>query len=605
LNKYYIYILQKMKKNLIGKLSVLTIVTCTVAMFSCKKAFDLKPQSAVDISDNYKNVYDANAAVIGIYGKLIGVAEQYVVLNELRADLMDITQNSDKNLVEISQHNVSAGNPWADPRPMYNVIINCNDVLYNLNQMYAANRITAVDYNQRYSDVGAIRSWLYLQLGIHFGTIPYVTDPIADVNDLKDQTKFPRLKFTDLLTKLVDFTSNLPSLDPYSAALTNTNGASTSLITNIDGYNTSYFFINKHFLLGDLYLWQNNYNAAARNYKATLEYPYQQAPGSNYSVYRTSPDQAATNNDLFISYVRYRDQDTTQLVSNNTQGWRSMFSRAQDKLFNDEWMWCMNFDSSFQPIDPFVELYSNSGGKYLVQPSQTAINNWNSFVENNGIPSDARGRLTYNDPTGVYKKYNNQNVIVKNLYVYNDVSITHKYGRWFLQRSATCQLRFAEAANRDGRSKLAYALLNLGVGYVFDSTPGGGTARDVTNTQQTFDVPPYDFDARQGRAPFPFYSADWAINSGIHTRAYLPAYPASAYADVQGLEDKLILESGLETAYEGNRWPDLLRIALRRNDPTFLSSKIFDKLSKDGFGAAAATAQAKLAAGNYYLPFNW
>jgi len=151
-----------MKRNKIGKLGVMVITTCAIMTFSCKKAFDLKPKSEVDVSDNYKNVYDANAAVIGIYGKLLGIAEQYVVLNELRADLMDITPNADKNLVEISQHTVSPGNPWADPRPMYNIIINCNDVLYNLNQMLANNRITAVDYNQRYSDVGCIRSWLYL-----------------------------------------------------------------------------------------------------------------------------------------------------------------------------------------------------------------------------------------------------------------------------------------------------------------------------------------------------------------------------------------------------------------------------------------------------------
>jgi hypothetical protein len=593
-----------MKKNITGKLGVMVAMTC-IMLFSCKSAFDLKPQSEVDITDNYQNVYDANAAVIGIYGKLLGIAEQYVVLNELRADLMDVTPNADKNLREISQHNVSLGNPWADPRPMFAIIIDCNDVLFNLNKMLAANRITAVDYNQRYSDVGAVRSWLYLQLGIHFGTVPYVTDPLANIDDLKDQTKFPRLNFQDLLTKLVTFTAALPYLDPYSAALTNTNGASTSLIINVDGYNLQYNFINKHFLLGDLYLWQNNYNAAATSYRAALEYPYQQAPASNFTVYRIVPDVSATNNDLFVGYVRYRDQDTTQLVSNNSQGWRSIFARAQDKIFNDEWMWIMYYDSNFSPVDPFVDLFSNSGGRYLVQPSQTAINNWNSQRETNGVPYDARGRLSYNDPTGAYTTFNNQNVIMKNLYIYADPTVTHKYGRWFLQRGGVLNLRFAEAANRDGRSKIAYALLNLGIGYVFDNAPGTGTARDVTNTQQTFDVPPYDFDARQGRAPFPFYSADWASNAGMRNRAYLTAYPATAYADVQGMEDKIILEDGLESAYEGNRWPDLLRIALRRNDPSFLANKVYDKLSKDGFGAAASLAQTKLMAQNYYLPFNW
>jgi hypothetical protein len=72
-----------------------------------------------------------------------------------------------------------------------------------------------------------------------------------------------------------------------------------------------------------------------------------------------------------------------------------------------------------------------------------------------------------------------------------------------------------------------------------------------------------------------------------------------------GLEDAIVQESALTLAYEGQRWSDLLRIAIRRNDPSFLANKVADRLNRDGFGSAAAAAQAKLLAGNYYLPFNW
>lgn len=596
-----------MIKNIYGKIGLIMMMATLSILFSCKKMFDEKPKSEVDISNAYQNVYDANAAVIGIYGKLLNIAEQYVLLNELRADLMDVTRNADKSLIDLSQHTVTAAsnNPWADPRPMYNIIINCNDVLSNFDKMRADKKMTDVDYNQRYADVMAVRCWLYLQLGIHFGSVPYVTDPLVNVNDIKDASKFPRVTFTDLLAKLVASLAPLPYKDPYTTSTTTTSGASTSLVTNVDGYATQYFFINKNYVLGDLYLWQGNYNAAAVAYRAALEYPYKLKPDNNFAIYRISADQSAQNNDLFVSYARYRGDDINALTNSNSQGWRSIFARPQDALFNTEWLWIMNFDSSFQPIDPFVDLFSNSGGRYLVQPSQTAIDNWNSQIQSNGFPYDQRGRFSYSDPTGAYNKFNNQNVIMKNLYIYQDAGVQHKYGRWFLMRAGGLNLRFAEAANRDNRSKLAYALLNYGVGYVFDSSPNGGTARDVTTTQQTFDVPPYDFDARQGRAPYPFYSADWSVNVGIRNRAYLTPYPATAYADMLGLEDKLILEDGLELAYEGERWADLLRIALRRNDPSYIANKVYDKLNKDGFPAQATAARAKLMSGDYYLPFNW
>jgi hypothetical protein len=68
----------------------------------------------------------------------------------------------------------------------------------------------------------------------------------------------------------------------------------------------------------------------------------------------------------------------------------------------------------------------------------------------------------------------------------------------------------------------------------------------------------------------------------------------------------IIEESGLELAYEGQRWTDLLRIAIRRNDKTFLANKIYQKLIKSGMSAgAAAAAKAKLERGDWYLPFKW
>ncbi len=596
-----------MKKNILSKIAIMTLVALASIMFSCKKLFDIPPKSAVDVANNFQNVYDANSAVLGIYGKLLGIAEQYVILNELRGDLMDITPNSDKNLIEISQHNVSANNPWADPRPMFNIILNCNDVMSNFDKMRASNKITESDYNQRYADVACVRAWVYLQLGIHFGSVPYVTDPISDVNALKDQSKFPLLTFNQLLDKLVTSVAQLPYLDPYAAASTLTSGASSSLVTLIDGYNTKFFFINKQFLLGDLYLWQNNYTSAATSYRAALEYLWntQSSGVNNFKILRVSGQLTP------ISYLGNRSQDINALVASNTAGWQANFARtqSQDASFNSgapfeaEWMWQMIFDSSFQPQDPFVDLFSNQGGRWLVQPSQTAIGYWNSQVQLNGFPYDERGRETYHTING-------QNVIMKNLYIYQDGTIAHKFGKWFLMRASACHLHFAEAANRDGRSKLAYALLNYGIINVFDhdlpafNSPNT-TNKDVTNNQQTFDTPPYDFDARNGRAPYPFYNADWSQNVGIRNNAFLTPYPASAYADMQGLEDKLILESALELAYEGYRWPDLLRIALRRNDPSFIANKVYDKLSKDGYGAAASAAQAKLMSGNYYLPFKW
>ncbi|MBW4889148.1 RagB/SusD family protein [Mucilaginibacter sp. HMF5004] len=648
-----------MKSNLQGKLALTMMMTSFLMLFSCKKALDIKPLSQVDYTQNYRNVTDANAAVLGIYGKFMGIAEQYIVLNELRADLMDVTPNADKYLQEISQHHVTVGNPWADPRPFYEIILNCNDVLYNLNIMLADNKISVADYNYRYSDIGAMRTWLYLQLGIHFGTIPYITDRLADVNavnGLKDAAKYPRIPFDQLLDKLITFTKGLPWLEPYPNIITLINGSTATnpaTPATVNGFPITKNFIDKHLVLGDLYLWQaaynhpENYKLAATEYKKVLEY-VQDGAGDN--TYRMSFNDVGNNvfNDFCVDYTRYREQDINQLVSTSTQGWRSMFSRpvypTLDTKLNSVWIWQIYFPQSTAPVDPFVDLFSPKGGRYLVQPSQPAIDNWNAQVQGGNANfsttfySDGRMRLTFNDPTGNYNKFNNQNVIMKNLYIYEDATVSqaNKYGRWFLYRDATLNLRYAECANRDqtgpyNYGMLAYAILNNGINYNFNPynfsltspvqngngptpllpgttvnsvpTPPNG---DYTNIEQTFYPDPYYIDARQGETPR--YRNGWYKSPGIRGRASLTAYPRADMFDMIKQEDELLMEGGLEVAYEGHRWEDLLRIAIRRFQTTgnyrVLSDKVGDKLAKDGYGGAAI-AQAKLQAGDFYLPFNW
>ncbi len=602
-----------MKKNLHRLIKLLLVALVTIT-FSCKKTFDITPEAQVDVTQNYRNVYDANAAITGIYGKLLGIAKQYVVLNELRADLMDVTTNADQYLREINTHNVSTGNPYADPRPFYEIILNCNDVLKNFNLMVQDKRMTSADYAQRYSDVAAVRTWLYLQLGIHFGTVPYVTDALANVTDLQDQTKFPRLTFDQLIDKLIGVMEALPYKDVYSATINGT-GNNASLITTVDAYNTQNFFINKYCLLGDLYLWKGNYTQAATNYRYVLETGTRL--GSTNALYYTQykiPFASVTdNNDLSVGYLRYREQDINTLVNNNNQGWRSIFARAQDNLFNSEWIWTMYFDQNFSPANPFIDLFSNQGGSYLVKPSQLALDNWNSpnQVQRNGFPYDQRGKFTV-------QNINGQPVIMKYLYNYLDpttlvpTNLLQKNGRWFLYRAATLNLRFAEAANRDNRTKLAYAFTNVGINTVFNglyptavttatSTVPSNLPTDVTNIEQTFDTPPYDFDARTGDAPR--YRAPWLQQVGTRTRAYLNPLAPNLMTDQLGMENAIIDEAGLELAYEGNRWPDLMRIARRRNDPSFLAEKVYQKLLRDG-NPDAATVRAKLLnPANWYLPF--
>lgn len=571
-------------KSIKNSLAVTIIALGVFTLGSCTKVFDVEPKDAVDQSQMYRNVYDADAAVLGIYGKVLNLAKQYMLFNELRGDLMDVTRNADPYLKEISEHNETAGNPYINPQPFYEVILNCNDVLANFQKMLKESKFKQEEFNQRYSDIGTLRSWLYLQLGIHYGKIPYVTSPLAQVSDLHDATKFPMIELTPLIDSLVAFTEALPYRDDYPAGST--------LQTVVDGYQTQKFFINKNLFLGDLYLWDGQYDKAADRYKTLMESGTGQGE-LYYNLYRVA---FFSENDITYG----RSNDATSLTY--TPGWRYLFERGQDSYFNYEWIWVLPFDKNFAPQNPFIDLFSNVGGSYLVRPSQAAMDLWNSQTQNNNIPYDARGVFTY-------RFINGEPVIMKYLYNYlgsNNLplNLLSKQGKWFLARAATLHLHYAEAANRAGKSKVAYAIVNNGIKNTYDPTPGAGRGRDVTNIQQTFLPWPYDFDAREG--DMPPYRSTWYRNLGIRARANLPNVTLASADSVTEVENMIVREDALELAYEGDRWPDLLRVAIRRNDPSFLADKIYDKLIKSGISAAAAgQARTKLLNRDWFIPFKW
>jgi hypothetical protein len=585
-------------KITIKTIGVLSVVI-GMSILSCDETFDIAPKDAITYEQMYRNVYDADGVVIGIYGKFLNVLDRYIILNELRADMADVTENADEYLIQLSTHSVTEDNPYADPRPFYEVILNCNDALKNFDIMLAERKLDQSQYDQRYSDILALRCWLYFQMGIQYGTIPYITDPIENINDLDDESLYPRVDFNELLNTLITAMESLPYKRPYPTGST--------LRTTMDTYSTEKIFINKYSLLGDLYLWRGDYTSAATAYREVhaigLE-PYEIPPvGEQYYEY------------YMLGYTG----------NINGGNWVNIFRNSfGERYSNYEIMWNIPYDKNFNPKSPFIDLFTTSG-KYLIKPSQYAINLWNAQSRNDngtlpGTPGDRRGNGTS------YKMVNGKPEINKYTYYYNPLLPFETNSKIILYRGGTMFMRFAEAANLDGRHRIAGALINEGIRDNWDPAPGAGQSRDVTNIQQTrdeitlqYEVAPYYFDARMG--DFPQYRNGWYRNVGLRTRAsslnhrvdsvlyFNMTVRPRTYIDEPGLtlavENFIIEESALELAFEGNRWGDLLRFALRRQatEPDFLADKIGAKFDASGSPEAGAVKARLADPANWYLPF--
>ncbi len=538
-------------------------------------------------SEHYKTIADANNAIFGAYALFQDIAPQLVVLNELRADLMDITYNADHFLEDVDKHTTTLDNPWTDPRPFYRVINNCNDVMKNLTAMYENSRITREQYNQRYSDMGALRSYVYLQLIIQYGSVPYITEPVETIDDILNNTNIKVLGLEDMVAELLDFMENIPYKAPYS---------DTDMTSGFDGFALNRAFIDKEYLLGELNLWNGNYLQAASYFKRIME-----RSAGNMDQYKI-PTDFFTGSNYHSRYARYHENDLESAMNR----WPTMFSTYGTSDFNNEWIWLMYYHKQYEP-SPFYELFSYDNGEYYLKPSAAAINNWNSQVQSNGFLGDFRGNIEDGDGnTGSYKMIGNNPVITKYTSDHEENNPLQKPGKWFKWRASSLHLRYSEAANRDGKHTVAYALINNGIQPNYAFSGNKDTIYGQFNYEMTNLPFPYDFDARTTnnlQTP-PAYRGLWYRNVGIRNRVSLQNFTVAEPSDsLLTIEDKILEENALEMAFEGDRWGDLVRISIRRGDPTILANKVARKFELAGDEATANRLRTYLSdRNNWWLP---
>ncbi|MDA3854173.1 MAG: RagB/SusD family nutrient uptake outer membrane protein [Bacteroidales bacterium] len=573
-----------MKRTLFKITYLLALICVSPLLNSCSDYLTVEPEEVVLEENMFRDKNDANAIVKGIYGKVITIAEQYVVLNELRADLMDVTPNADYELQEINNHNVSSKNRFADPLPFYAIINQCNNALVHFEIMYEDLKLLENDYLQLSTDVGVLRSWLYLNLVTQFGEVPYVTQSVESIESIQEiATNSPMLGIEEMVDTLVNYVENLPYHGRYT---------DSEMLTSIDGYPMNFLFIDKMFFLGDLYLWDNQYLQAASMYKSLMSLDIGR---TNYNTYKIPRTFDPYNVDQYNSnYYRYYYWDVNSALNH----WPMMFSSEPNSEYYNEWIWAMKFDETYAPENPFFNLFSISQGEHMLQPSKSIINQWDKQEQQNGFIGDFRGN------TGSYdlddKGQNPE--ITKYSAEFDILNPFDKSGKFMLMRAALLHLRYCEAANRDNEHLIAYHLINDGIANISPIPDGATNVSQYNNTLKPF---PYNFDALSSQSYHipSMYRGEWYRNAGIRSRVYLKNAEIPAGSDsTLAMEDIILDEAAMEMAFEGNRWGDLVRIALRRNDPSYLADRVYDKLKKGNNPNAEVVRQKLLNPDNWFLP---
>lgn len=528
----------------ITKIIGTALLACGIFFSACSDMLDTDNDRLISAEDNnLSQASDSLSSVVGILKQLQRISDRYVILGELRGDLLDLTSNSDLDLQAINNFTATPDNPYVTTREYYSVINHCN---------YYINRVdTTLNevFKREYAAVKAIRAWTYMQLMLNYGEVTYFEEPILTVSEMnKNHEVYTSMdQLADVLIR---------DLTPYENAQPLNYGT-------IDSYSTADSFFPISFLLGDLYLWKGEgyYEMAAERYN----YLMQRRQSAMYSSYSN----------------RWANFYFNIIVTN----WGMMYNSSSEVISRA--LFTSDFGENSKLPNLTNRIIPGSEYEYKLAPSEAAMELWASqdytYSNDEGLTAynkgDLRGKAPFYGATLSDPSSFSYNMLPDLTGVSDSIPVISKYLRSslnttvFFYRTATLYLRYAEALNNAGKPSLAFAVLKYGLSpeNIRDSTK--------VNQSEVTPLPTYCNFA---------YIPENSNVMGLHGRGsgnvdrdtvyYI--FPKGENAlktladSIRFVDDMILQELALETAFEGNRFQDLMRFAIRRDDNSVLANRV-------------------------------
>ena len=576
--------------------AVWAVCACMAVFPACTDMMETDSTTAAFEEDNrLDSPNDSLYSVMGILSQVQRLGDRYVLLGELRGDLMEATADADVDMQEISNFNVSAGNEYASYRDYYNVINNCNYALAEMDT-------TIVFYEDRvmvpeYVAIKTIRAWTYWQLGLAAGKVSWIERPILNLESaLRD---YPQKNLDELAALLVE------DLTPHI-------GVRALNYGTVDGLDSRKMFVPLDMMLGDLYLFLGRYADAATAYYRYID--DQSIVLQDNGIYWLNTTRAAVTGSFPTTYASAASSEVLSTLA---------YSTRADAYHPQLLRWSVNETPSIVPSATFVDQMARKSHFHATEGVPTIQGYFTGDLRGQvesatgDLQPISFGEIGLGDSreTLVYKYYllslngggNNvtdpDNEALGSLPVVRNLPIVRAPHVW---------LRLAEALNRYGRPATAFAILAYG----------------LNNNTLSTRVPAWE---RTGEAFLDFTADTWVNNVGTATRGrgraigytgsdyLIPDYTpydvvmvedeetgemvetkvvssdpdrlAAAKADsIEYVEDCIVDEMAAETAFEGNRFFDLMRIARHRGQwPAWAAEKVATR-----FGDGAEAMRTRL-----------
>ena len=572
---------------------------------ACSDFFDQESDHVVYAEkDHLTNWPDTVYSVMGILNKLQAVADRTILLGEVRGDLVELTDKASADLRELATFSVGDNNQYNQPRDYYAVINNCNYFIEHADTALRSNRNEYI-FMKEYCAVKCIRAWTYLQMVLNYGSVPFITKPILTKDE--SELDYPHYDLAQVCQYFIDDLATIPrefenQVPGYG--------------DNVRSNHSHHFFFPVNIVRGDLYLWLGSTmgrEAGKPMFEKAAKAYYNYINDRNNNSYYALGTNLVWWQSGTTSWERPSDSYSGQFVSEGYSSQCELITMIPGDSIPAEGHYSQlrNLFNSSKDNDYEVSIIPSKRLQEISesQPNSVVTNNPNvATIAPNNLSEHKTGDLRL--WTVWSESYMNDNILgrveLQYIYKYSTRNV-HIYRRTLVY------LRLAEALNLCGQPRLAYKILERGLNdeVIENEVYPYISAEDSTWVANNIHFPTTLYPVMESA----YLVTGGTFNTmGIHTRG-AGFSPMNDYYDIDGefhwpylfneedststfdtayyeqikkrqMEqvDSLVLnEEALEFAFEGYRYYDLMRFALRSENPgQFLTERVNKRRGQNG-----------------------